>query len=193
VLNIEVDWDIAPDGFGPFDLVSAFGRVEARYDCVWTNSCTAFPSANAYGQRSKRGRLPKRLRDGERNGFEFQVFNGDTATYHSRNRDTGQNIYSSEIDPSTGNPIGWLGIGHRSPRGVPVKLDSVPGISTLMGSTGADGILGTIDDPGPFYFGTLLGPRPSCTRSTRATVGSAPTARCATSPIPSTPTTPIRR
>ena len=31
VLNVEFEADIAPDGFGPFDLISAFVRVEGRY------------------------------------------------------------------------------------------------------------------------------------------------------------------
>ena len=39
VLNVEFEADIAPDGFGPFDLVSAFVRVEGRYDCVYSRGC----------------------------------------------------------------------------------------------------------------------------------------------------------
>jgi hypothetical protein len=35
VLDLELEADIAPDGFGPFDLVSAFVRLEARYDCIY--------------------------------------------------------------------------------------------------------------------------------------------------------------
>jgi hypothetical protein len=150
ILNVEVEVDIAPDGVGPFDWLSAFGRVEVRYDCVWTHACGAFPSADAYGNRSKRGRLPKRLRDGHRSGFEYQVFNGDTADYHSRNRETGQNLYDSG---------GLLGIGNRSPRATPVMLDSVPETATLFNVSGADGILGTPDDPAPFYFSSLF---PDC-------------------------------
>ncbi|MEN8185275.1 MAG: hypothetical protein ABFS46_22355, partial [Myxococcota bacterium] len=53
VLNIEVDWDVAPDGIGPLALISAFGRVEVRYDCVWSHACGTFPSANAYGSRGE--------------------------------------------------------------------------------------------------------------------------------------------
>ena len=67
VLNIEVEADIAPDGWGPFDLISAFGRVEARYDCVWTRGCGMFSSADTYGNRA--ARLPGRLGDGERAGY----------------------------------------------------------------------------------------------------------------------------
>ncbi len=42
VLNLEIEAELAPDGFGPFDLVSAFGRIEVRYDCVWTRGCGIF-------------------------------------------------------------------------------------------------------------------------------------------------------
>jgi hypothetical protein len=35
VLDLELEADVAPDGFGPFDLISAFARVEARYECVY--------------------------------------------------------------------------------------------------------------------------------------------------------------
>ena len=32
VLGVEADINFAPDGIGPFDLVSGFVRLEARYD-----------------------------------------------------------------------------------------------------------------------------------------------------------------
>ena len=52
VLDVEIEADIAPDGWGPFSLVSAFARVEARYDCVWTHACGMFSSADTYGDRA---------------------------------------------------------------------------------------------------------------------------------------------
>jgi hypothetical protein len=75
ILNIEVEADIAPDGFGPFDMVSAYARVEARYDCVWTHACSMFDSANAFGSRSRFGRLPQRLLDGRRSGYTATALN----------------------------------------------------------------------------------------------------------------------
>ena len=42
------------------------GRVEVRYDGVWTRSCTMFDSANAYGHRAEK--LPNRLIDARRPG-----------------------------------------------------------------------------------------------------------------------------
>ena len=61
VLNIEVELDIAPDGIGPFDLVSAYIRGEGRYDAIYSNGFLLFPSLNTYGDKARR--LPKRLRD----------------------------------------------------------------------------------------------------------------------------------
>ena len=76
VLNLELEAAVAPYGWGPFDVVTAFARAEVRYDCVWTRACGLFPSANAYGDRTER--LPKRLADGRRTGFTGTLRNGDT-------------------------------------------------------------------------------------------------------------------
>jgi len=67
VANLELEWDVAPDGFGPFDSVGAYARFEVRYDCVWTRACGLFPSANTYGDHA--AHLPERLSDARRNGF----------------------------------------------------------------------------------------------------------------------------
>jgi hypothetical protein len=36
ILDLEPEIEIAPDGWGPFDNLSAFARIEARYECIWT-------------------------------------------------------------------------------------------------------------------------------------------------------------
>lgn len=59
VFNLELEWDAAPDGIGPFDYVSFYSRIEVRYDCVWNRGCGMLPKANAFGDRSRH--LPKRL------------------------------------------------------------------------------------------------------------------------------------
>ncbi|CAG1000279.1 hypothetical protein MYXO_02958 [Myxococcaceae bacterium] len=59
VLNIEMDVEIAPDGWGPFDSVGAFFIGEVRYDCVWTRACGISASSNNFGNRSTS--LPTRL------------------------------------------------------------------------------------------------------------------------------------
>ena len=61
VLTLENEFDIAPNGFGPIDLLQAYVRIEARYDCVYSRGCGMMRSVNTYGDRAKR--LPQRLRD----------------------------------------------------------------------------------------------------------------------------------
>ncbi|MFP8873124.1 MAG: DUF1302 family protein, partial [Myxococcota bacterium] len=59
VFNLELELDIAPDGFGPFDLLQAYVRTEVRFDCIYTHGCGMFQSVNAFGNKSKS--LPRRL------------------------------------------------------------------------------------------------------------------------------------
>lgn len=53
VLNLEPEWNIAPEGFGPFDAVSAFARIEVRYECVWTG-CGLADTWRFFGNRATR-------------------------------------------------------------------------------------------------------------------------------------------
>ena len=61
VLNVEVEFDIAPDGFGPFDLISAYARAEARYDAIYNDGFGIFRSLNTFGDDAEV--LPTRLSD----------------------------------------------------------------------------------------------------------------------------------
>jgi hypothetical protein len=61
ILNVEFEADIAPDGFGPIDLLSAYVRVEARYDCIYSKGCGTFPAVSTFGNSSRS--LPDRLSD----------------------------------------------------------------------------------------------------------------------------------
>ncbi len=54
ILNIEIEGDIAPDGFGPFDSISLFVRGQARFDCIWSQLCGTMSSAKLFGNRSNR-------------------------------------------------------------------------------------------------------------------------------------------
>ena len=141
VLNVELEANLFPDGIGPLEIVEAFVRVEARYDCVWTHACGIFPSVNTYGNGARH--LPKHLIDGHQAGYTGALANGD------RRRYAGLNRYNYELS-------------HRSdPQGSfrrPVKLQSVPGFVTLFGNgTGVNRVFEPIepgygDDPPPFYF-----------------------------------------
>jgi Protein of unknown function (DUF1302) len=79
VLNIEIESEIAPDGWGPFDMVAAYARVEVKYDCVWSHACGIFPQADAFGNNP--GNLPDRVQNGERLGLSGSQFTGDTRPY----------------------------------------------------------------------------------------------------------------
>jgi hypothetical protein len=67
VLSTELEFDILPDGWGPFDLLQAYIRAEGRYDCVWTRGCGTMRSADTYGNRAKK--LPRRLADARDEDF----------------------------------------------------------------------------------------------------------------------------
>jgi hypothetical protein len=58
ILNVEFEFDILPDGYGPIDLLEAYVRVEARYDCIYSYGCGLFPSVDTYG--NNHNRLPNR-------------------------------------------------------------------------------------------------------------------------------------
>jgi hypothetical protein len=53
VLDLESDVAIAPDGWGPFDLVSGFARLEVRYECIYTGCGTT--TYTRFGNRSRKG------------------------------------------------------------------------------------------------------------------------------------------
>ena len=142
VLNLEIEADIAPDGFGPFDVISAFGRVEVRYDCVWTRGCGIFSSADTYGDRSRR--LPERLLRGRSSGYTLAHFNGDQRRFRQYT-DFSQLSYNLRDIPT--------------PDRKPLEFGSIPGVAGLSASKGIDGELGTEDDPFPYYTYGFMNPK----------------------------------
>lgn len=148
VVNLEFEFDVAPDGFGPFSIISAYARLEARYDCVWDRACHIFPNVNTFGDRARH--LPKRLIDARRSGSVDNSFNG-----HVRKR--------------AGVPREFLGLIYANPPKGPVignqrrPLDifNVPGIDTLFGIAGPNGVLEPLgspgsDDPAPYVLERFL-------------------------------------
>ncbi len=77
VLNVEIESEIAPDGWGPFDMIAAFSRIEVKYDCVWNHACGTLPSVDAFGNQPKN--LPHRVQTGQREGLA-----GSQATFDRR-------------------------------------------------------------------------------------------------------------
>jgi hypothetical protein len=155
ILNIEVEADIAPEGWGPFGMISAFGRIEIRYDCVWTRACGIFSSADTYGDRARR--LPKRLLDGRRAGYTLMEYTGDTRRYRE---------YSS-FEFLSGE---YKNIPAPSRR--PLQFGMIPAIEGLSQSAGPDTILGTSDDPFPYYTFEYMNPK-RCKFGVQNTTGSA--------------------
>jgi len=139
VLNVEIEAELLPFGAGPISYMAGFARVEARFDCVWSNLCSIGNGAPAWGDRAQH--LPKRLASGRRNGFDGAIFTGDTRPRH-------------------GVPIEDLGFDNQNlPVGdqrQPLNVWNVPGIDTLFGTEGVDGELGTEDDPANFIFENIL-------------------------------------
>ncbi len=141
ILNIEIEAELLPDGWGPIDYAAAFVRLEARYDCVWTRGCGTMPSANTFGDRARR--LPGRLSSARRSGLTGTLPTGDTRRLHTI-------------------PIEELGFEFRD---APVPQTSslafiwhVPGVDTLFGVEGLDGVLGTPDDPAAYTFARFINP-----------------------------------
>jgi hypothetical protein len=134
ILNLEIEGEIAPDGWGPFDLISAFGRIEVRYDCVWRRACGIFKSVDAYGDRSRM--LPKRLMHARREGFSGTHYDGYVVRYRSI-------------------PIAEQGLDFRDradARRFATELLNSPGYNALAGIAGVDGELGSEDDPFFYIF-----------------------------------------
>ncbi|MCP5057269.1 MAG: hypothetical protein GY937_11160 [bacterium] len=140
VLNLEIEADVAPAGFGPFDKISVFTRIEARYDCVWTRACGLFPSVNAYGDGAKR--YPKRVLNGRRFGYIGSVYTGDTRRWRADPIETFSYAFKDRPEESR----------------VPLGIEHTESFWTLFTSPGADQVLGTEDDPSPFYFGRYFQP-----------------------------------
>ncbi|MDG2052025.1 MAG: hypothetical protein P8M78_17880, partial [Myxococcota bacterium] len=78
IFNLELEFDLVQETHGPLDLMSAFVRVEARFDCIYSRGCGMFKGANTFGNRA-RG-LPRRLQNGDEytNAGAIQISNDGT-------------------------------------------------------------------------------------------------------------------
>ena len=63
VFNLELEMDLIQETHGPIDLMSAFIRIEARFDCVYSRGCGMIRSADLYGNRARN--MPRRLNSGD--------------------------------------------------------------------------------------------------------------------------------
>ncbi len=153
ILNLEIEADLMRDARGPLDLVSAFARVEVRYDCVWTRACGIFRSADMYGDRSER--LAGRVADARRSGYVGNQFGpagaADGGPIGDQRRYTGI------------REVAGLGFNNRfipSDSRKATGFPFIPGFDGFFSIQGPDGMLGTLqnpgDDPGLFTFSPVV-------------------------------------
>jgi hypothetical protein len=105
VLNVEIEAEIAPDGWGPFDLVSAFTRVEVKYDCVWNHACGLLDSVNVFGNRPKE--LPHRLMNARRQGAfpAFEMYDRRGYWFSPRERMDSSLFYDTKTGTRRARPF----------------------------------------------------------------------------------------
>ncbi|MEB2345437.1 MAG: hypothetical protein OZ948_11915 [Deltaproteobacteria bacterium] len=160
VLSIETEYDFAPDGWGPFDVLSSYMRLEARYDCVWTRACGMVSSADAWGNRARR--LPRYRTSGNKSGMSGAAYIGnfidgpfnprsDVGKYTAtRPWPTLDRRYTVGGQPLT-HPVIAEQIPEHNRR--PARIDQIPGFSGLFVVRGQNAIFERGgDDPAYFYF-----------------------------------------
>ena len=129
VLNLEFEVDVLPDGYGPIDVMSAYVRVEGRYDALYSEGFRLFHSIDTYGNGARR--LPERLRDARNPDFAGVVAGPEPP-----------------VDRHVGRePVPFAPTGER--RGIP-EFDS------FFRQAGGDNRPGTPDDPGRYASQHLL-------------------------------------
>jgi len=171
IANVEVEWDAAPEGWGPFDFVSGFMRVEARYDCVWTAGCQMVPGyRNRYGNDARR--LPDRISNARRSGLlgsidpwlvetddtgavVQKIDYADTRRYIQVELGERAAVYGA---PRPAEEGGIGGLGQAAPRPHHLgKLFNVPVLAALFFPTpGPNDVWGDADDPGFYVFEDFL-------------------------------------
>jgi hypothetical protein len=140
ILSIETDLNVAPNGFGPFDLVSGFIRLEARFDCIWYH-CGAIQGINAWGNDAKK--FPTRNTGAHKSGWTGSLFTGDTRRIHSIAID--ELGFADKDQPVGGN-------------NEPAFLWHVPGVDTLFGVQDPLQTPALEDDPAFYVFGRFVKP-----------------------------------
>jgi Protein of unknown function (DUF1302) len=183
VLSTEIEYDFAPNGWGPFDVLSGYARIEARYDCVWHHACGIFPSANAFGDNAQK--LPGYKTNGERTGLSGSLSIADQINHVGlkeniarftavKYRPVPDERLRSALFPNGGTPNAFL---TPAPERKPMHLDQLDGFVGLFAVKGTNGIfeanghysqpysidgdgnpdLIANDDPAYFYFSKQLG------------------------------------
>jgi len=138
VINLELEFDIAPDGIGPFDLISAYVRAEGRYDAVYSQGFGMFPSVNTFGDDAER--LPLRLRDALDKDY--------AGTIETTDRD--RNVPREPGEPAVRfGPFAERRIQDKEPSPLkpPGERQGFPGMDTFFRQLGPDNVSGRNPDP----------------------------------------------
>ena len=130
VLDLEAEAELAPNGWGPFDMVSAFARVEVKYDCVWSHACGVFPSVDAFGNHP--GNLPHRVQNARRQGIAASQVTLDDRAYWfgDRQRLTPGLYFDTESGQRRARPLTY----------------AYTTVGLFSASPGPDGVLGEMSD-----------------------------------------------
>ncbi|MCS5636700.1 MAG: hypothetical protein NZ990_09300, partial [Myxococcota bacterium] len=106
VFNLELELDLVQDTHGILDLLEAYVRIEARYDCIYTRGCGMLQGVDVYGNESRR--LPERLMAGNEYTHAGTIFISDDGS-----------LTDSQRDPYTIKTVpGFRGIYEGTPEGL---------------------------------------------------------------------------
>jgi hypothetical protein len=129
VLNLELEADLLPSGFGPIDLLSAYVRAEGRYDAIYSEGFGLFHSIDTYGDDAHR--LPKRLRDA-------------------------QDVDYAGVTPTGADPVPRHASEKPAPLASEGERRGIPDYDIFFRQAGADNVHGTADDPGRYANAGIL-------------------------------------
>jgi len=145
VLNVEVESNLLPNGWGPFEIATFYSRFEARFDCVWSHGCNMFPTVDVYGNGADH--LPKRLSSGHQSGLTGELDNEDTRRFPPVNRYNYDITYRDSPQSRLREPL---------------TLANSPGFVSLFGNgQGPDQVFEPIsksfgDDPPPYVLFKII-------------------------------------
>ena len=124
VLDLEIEAEIFPDGFGPFDFMVAWTRFIVQYECIYERGCGLIKSADSFGGDARSiERLPRNLRPARRGqtslgGFFENSLNPGTLVPVREELNPGRNPRNFlSIPGSFGNPNPLAGLLNLAPRG----------------------------------------------------------------------------
>ncbi len=89
VLNVEPELDILTESWGPFDDISAFARIEFRYDCVH-HGCNTIGSSDIFGNEAKQAparNLANGPTLGSIGGVRVEEYGGEVRRVHGGSLD----------------------------------------------------------------------------------------------------------